>query len=197
IDVPWNLELYCNGNVSDYTWSWVNHVPLPSKRFFDENEIWSLKSIIFSLAVPAKNESIVQVDYNCDYSRHHSYSQNVELFRFKYIVSTGRYWNHSIDRARFEYTLHEDLYSYGGEEEWNVSQINDEIIFTRTYYDWIPDVEYVSLTWTYREEQVEKEVEDNDNFIAFWTSPLLLFTLIFIPVLFIFSKLTIRNKVKR
>ena len=147
VNDPWDVEVYCNDNILSYSGYLLNYCPIDNRSIFFEYPNELLSCIIFKIPVSYNSTTNVLVNYKSVVSKYDNYYNTEVRYYFSYLVGTARYWNHTIDRAHFEFRISDDLYDSEKIIRWNRTKKGDEYIFTLTYYNWTPTKDFVSFSW--------------------------------------------------
>lgn len=111
---------------------------------------------------------------------------NRTVFELSYLVGSAQYWNKSIDRASFEFTVLDDgnISALNG---WNKTIADNKTIFTREYTDWTPEFDLMTLSWVEFEStpiknEIDNEKDEEGSSMGLWTI-LLIVAIVFIVVM--------------
>ena len=115
--------------------------------------------LLFNLSFDPFGSHSIGIDYQREIKVYDTYPDDEIYYQFGYIVWTTRYWNHSIDHARFEYRIPKSLYE--DHDTWrnqSVESVGNYIVVTEEYYDWTPSYygEVGIEWWGYPVEEPEE-----------------------------------------
>jgi hypothetical protein len=126
-NLPDNITLTINGTVCAYIWGSFNFTNM-------EGYNWTCYAIIFNLTFAPFEEKIIVANY----SRHFSVSEGIRAYH--YITETGRFWNRSIETARFNYRLALNMgkISIAGLEGYSTHFERNKLVISKEFHDWVP-----------------------------------------------------------
>jgi len=115
---PANINLECDdGNDIDFT-NGDFRPPILEDEISDDNrlyvggrevEITRLDSICFNVSFLPDEMKTIYVNYSREYEMY-DFPMNEKIhYSFIYIISTACYWNHSIDHAKFEFFIPDEI----------------------------------------------------------------------------------------
>ena len=127
-NLPENLILTVNGTKKDYNWSTFQYTNLMG---------WNTtcSAIIFNLTFnPLEEKKIV-----ANYSRQFFLIEGVRMYH--YITETGRFWNKSIEYARFNYRLDTTIGEIyiSGLDNYSSSTDGQYLVISKEFYNWTPE----------------------------------------------------------
>lgn len=126
-NLPENVTLTIDGIVGEYIWGTFNYTSTSGYNY-------TCFAIIFNLTFTPFEEKIIVANY----SRHFSFMEGLRSYH--YITETGRFWNRSIEYARFNYrlSLHMGMISIGGLETFSSHFERNELVISKEFFDWLP-----------------------------------------------------------
>jgi len=123
-----------------------------------------------TVSVPGDRSSrIVRMNATYRCSTTEDVIDNRTVCCLSYIVGSAQYWNHSIDRATFEFTIQGDG-NYSALNGWNKTIGSNKTVFTREYTDWIPEFDLMTLSYQEVETDIDGIVSEKDT--GFGANPL-------------------------
>lgn len=114
---------------------WQDNAPLPYNR--TEYPAPFHPSAACTCSISARATSQIRATYSLWIAE---VSHQVVMHRYacRYLAETGRYWNGSIETARFTFKVAKDLYSFGL-SGFNLSETPRYMMARATYGNWTPD----------------------------------------------------------
>jgi len=150
----WDIEISQGEVRIGYIWQDIeDYIEDIEGLLDDEGMAWLLFStdwISFNISVPAGSSSVVTAKYMSKVSVH---SPGLGQYHriFSYLVGSARLWNHSLDHAFFEFRMPVSLFNEGWDDSssmvWERKEMDGYCIFTQEFYDWVPDSDYIWLSW--------------------------------------------------
>lgn len=111
----------------------------------------SYHGVLFGVSFGPHGSRNVSIGYQRELHVSYDYEDNDKLHHsFNYMVWTTKYWNHSIDRARFEFWLPRSLYEEIDYYDFNSSYESGKYtVLVEEYEDWSPSDYYgeVGINW--------------------------------------------------
>lgn len=188
---PLDIDLRVNDIMRSFQKTRIDYeIPLMHQSGIWEYGTNSLECIIFKISVPIDDPVRVNVDYKSEPSSYDQF-QN-DLYFFSYLVGSARFWNHSIDDAYFEFRVDNEIYEKSDVEDWNITESKDHVVFDVTYNDWVPEYDFVGLSWEGNDspddenEELFSDIwEDDATRIGFLFLSLLIVTILILAAVFI------------
>lgn len=164
-------------------------------HYEDVDLYMGIPSYSFSISIPPESHIEVEARFTSKVTVYDTDLNDHIIYWYKYLVGTARYWNHSIDRAEFEFRIDKDDFTGTSMEsrytDWEIRETRTKVIFEKTYMDWTPESEYVGIAWQDNRSPIDILI-NNPSLL-----PLRIGILIFIIiVLLIIALILVRRKEK-
>ncbi|MEA3558642.1 MAG: hypothetical protein U9R75_05245 [Candidatus Thermoplasmatota archaeon] len=144
----WDMKIYDDLGSIDFDGGIYHYEPLlNSFKYYLEGQHTFFGSINFRLEIEPGEERSVFVEYGAKVSCYDSSLNSEVTYSFSYLVGTGRFWNHSIEKANFEFTMNEDLFDRVPSDEWTREKGDGDVVFNKEFNDWIPYQDTISISW--------------------------------------------------
>lgn len=158
VNKPWDVGAAMYGYDIPYSWSRIDYDPLSDHCIDWEYFPGTLSCIVFNIPVTANAPTTVLVNYKSEVSIYDSSLNSEIMYWFSYLVGSGRYWNHSITEATFEYIIPIKLYDRGAGDQWTKYRDGNDHVFTKQYHNWTPEQDFIGISWE-RDRGIMEEVE--------------------------------------
>jgi hypothetical protein len=140
-------------------------------RYWSQYSDTYMTSILFEITIPANETKMVNVRYRSDVSVYDSTLNSEVMYFFSYLVGSARFWNQSIEKARFEFKMDKGLYDGGIGDYYNRTSKGDDYIFHIEFYNWTPERDFVGISWDQKRpflEEVARQMEFNGINSTLW-----------------------------
>lgn len=157
---PVDINLKIDGVETSFRSSYIEYEPQSELKqgFYWGYGFYFLECIKFPISISPNGTITVNVNYSTKISIYDTSLNQEVMYWFSYLVGSARYWNHTIDEAYFEFKINKEIYDRGFGNNWNESDSGDYIKFYKTYYDWIPEDDFLGLSWERDRSSIEKGV---------------------------------------
>jgi hypothetical protein len=112
---------------------------------FNDSDHRQYDAISFELTLGPFKEKEIIAQYDTDFEQ--SSTNTYTTYSYTYLTTTGKYWNHSIDNAEFNFIISNSMCDTHYFPDYEVIENEDYIIATRKYIDWKPWGD-ISISWT-------------------------------------------------
>lgn len=164
---PREVRISSDGYPISFSWSYIEYESLSYHMTWDQRPV-DLYCLQFKIPIRVNVPTAILVTYKRGVYKYDYNANSYVEYEYSYLVGSGRYWNHPIARAKFEFTMSKDLYDRGASNSWNISENGNNIIFTREYHNWTPDFDFITLSWVEERGSMEETMRSLENL---WNDP--------------------------
>jgi hypothetical protein len=131
---PEDIVLWVRGIQTDFTWTtftWDN--PLDRTSYYWDDQVFN--AILFDVQFEPYEAVVILAEYNRSYVR-----ETKTDWIYEYLTMTGMLWNHSIEYAKFELYIDDEVKNYGvkGMNNYSVEETDNSTHITKVFHDWVP-----------------------------------------------------------
>jgi hypothetical protein len=188
-NIPSNIHITRNGlNISfEQSDEYKHGIDIPSSLNLKPPDIHLTtlhtdEMIQFPLMFSGGENITVSISYNRKYLFRYKYFERNYYNEFRYIIGSTRWWNHTIDKAHFEFWIPKNEFHIGGmnttieykrdslEAKYTQEISGDFLVLSTVYNDWLPEEDvYLIVYW-----------EKAKSFFEIYTSEIYLAIFLFI-----------------